>query len=497
MLVLDDLGFDKLGFYGATPPTCAPSSCLPPPDCLPPQTGCVGPYAATPNLDLLRSQGILFTRAYANPICSATRACIQTGKYSFRTGVGSLTNTLTAPGDFNLSSEEKLLAELVREGLQGGAVGLPYRCGAFGKWHLTTSLAQDYDHAVENGYQRFYGTMGNLANHFRYDKVEHDAGSAPALVSVDGRNTVPPFGTDTWSASVTTRDALAWINAQHNSFLAYVAFAPPHAPLQVPPAALLPAATLCELECAGLVPGDFVSAPADPPETLRLVHRALIEALDTEIGNLLDGLSPAQRANTMVFVIGDNGTLADLVDPPHDPTHAKLSVYELGVRVPLIVSGPLVKQPIPAGGWQSDALVSAVDLWLTIADVTGANAAQVVTPGDLDSQSFLSVIRDPLSPGSRTSVFSQIYTPNGVQPLPPPSCFSVNRRSLSDGEYKYVRVQQSKAATPCGTPLYVEELYHLPTDPEETVDLLQGSLTPEEAARLAALSAEMDALSGM
>jgi arylsulfatase A-like enzyme len=500
LIVLDDLGTDQLSFYGETPPTCPGGPCLPPPNCAALPANCVAEYAPTPNLAELREQGILFTRAYATPVCSSTRAYLQTGRYGFRTGIGRATNTVQVPGDVELPNSEKFLAELLRDGFghaNDGRIGLPYRSAAFGKWHLSTTLPEDRGHAVENGYQRFYGTMGNLGNHFRYTKVAHDAGSEPLAVSINGSKTVPAYGTDTWHASVTSRDALQWIRAQHDSFFAYVCFSPPHAPIQVPPAALLSYETNCALYCAGLAPGDFLSA-GDTPELVKLVHRALIEAVDAEIGNLVHGMSAAQRADTMILVMGDNGTVGFVIDePPHDSNHAKGEVYELGVRVPLIVSGPLVKAPIPAGGWQSDALVSAVDLWRTIADITGANAAGVVPLAELDSLSFCPVIRDPLSSGNRAFVYTQRFSPNGLIGTPPPWCYTDNQRGLTNGPYKYVRDQVALSNSPCGGPTYSEELYHLASDPEETVELISSGLSPEASAALALLRAEMNALSGL
>jgi arylsulfatase A-like enzyme len=498
VIVLDDLGTDKLEFYGLTPPTCSADPCTVP--CVPAPTGCVARYPATPSLDRLRRQGVWFTRAYATPFCSSTRACIQTGRYGFRTGVGHLTNTLSVPGDYELPSSEKLLSELVREGFpaNGPQFGRPYRCGAFGKWHLSTTRESDWGHAVENGYHRFYGTAGNVQNFFKYKRIEHDAGSPPIEETIDGRYTTPPYSTDTWHASVTSREAGEWIDAQNGPFLAYVAFSPPHLPLQVPPQELLSAETNCELGCAGLQPGDILDYQVDPVENLRLVYRAMVEAVDAEIGDLIDGMSEDKRNNTMIFVIGDNGTSQIVIDdPPHDPNHAKGYVYEWGIRVPLIVAGPLVKKPVSSEGWQSDALVSAVDLWRTIADITGADVDRVVEPGELDSLSFLPVLRDPTKPGKRSIVFSQLFLPNGVAPFPPPSCFTMNQRSTSNGTYKYIRTQTSVTGSPCGTPLYSEKLYHLPSDMEEAVNLLLSPLSPEASAALALLTAEMNGLSGL
>ena len=66
IIIVDDLGVDAVGAYaeGAAPPP-------------------------TPSLDALAARGVLFRNAWANPVCSATRALIMTGRYSFRTGIGA------------------------------------------------------------------------------------------------------------------------------------------------------------------------------------------------------------------------------------------------------------------------------------------------------------------------------------------------------------------------------------------------------------------------
>ena len=45
----------------------------------------------------------------------------------------------------------------------------------------------------------------------------------------------------------------------------------------------------------------------------------MLEALDTELGRLLAGIDPAVLAETIVFVVGDNGTAAQATTPPFDP----------------------------------------------------------------------------------------------------------------------------------------------------------------------------------
>ena len=68
MIIADDLGVDMLSMYGR-------GADIPP----------------TPNIDALKAKGVMFRNAWSNPFCSPTRATIQTGQYSLRTGVGYVT----------------------------------------------------------------------------------------------------------------------------------------------------------------------------------------------------------------------------------------------------------------------------------------------------------------------------------------------------------------------------------------------------------------------
>jgi arylsulfatase A-like enzyme len=481
VIVLDDVGTDKLSFYGETPPSTPAVSC---PGVAPP--GYVEPYANTPRLDALRQSGILFNSAYADPVCSPTRACFLTGRYPFRTGMG----TVSDAGGYKLPDSEVLIPELLKNGFRGSLPpGLPYKCGAFGKWHLTY-LTGNETHPTDNGFDRFYGSIANIASfdhsYFSWTKIEHDAGDPPPV----------PFTSTTWYGTATSTDASNWINAQSNAFFAYVCFNPPHSPFEVPPLDLVASGTRDEITCQGWVPGDQASA-TDPAPKRRLFYKAMLEAVDTEIGNLLDAIPPAKLANTMIFVMADNGTPESVMNvPPHTAGHGKATAYEWGVRVPLIVSGPLVPAP---GGFVSDVPVGAVDLWRTIAAITGANPSLAAPNVTIDSVSFLPVILDPLhQPGNRTYTFSQLFWPNGIPAAPPNQnqCFNGHSRSISDGSYMYVRTQNPKQRGNCDPPTYVQQFFRIGESHEETIDLLlNGPMPPGAQATYQAMTAEMDAVS--
>ncbi|MBI5364530.1 MAG: sulfatase-like hydrolase/transferase [Planctomycetes bacterium] len=429
VVVLDDVGVEKFGLYGLAAAT-----------------------PSTPNFDALCARGVRFTRAYGAPICGPTRSALQTGRYAFRTGFGTNVADSDGPRGFRLPDTEVLLPEMLRSA--------HYVSGAFGKWHLTWGTGDEL-HPNRNGYAHFAGCMGNTlgagngTGHYDWRRV---------VDGVANFVTGPPFDTTQWQASVARQDAVAWIRAQSRPWFAYVAFNPPHAPYSVPPFELLFARRRQAIEKLGLAPGDTVTA-ADPNRLL--VYDANIEAVDAELGALL---LAAADPNTLVIVLGDNGTPGEVIQPPFVPQHAKRSLYEQGIRVPFAAAGPGVVSP----GRTSDALVHAVDLWRTLASAAGV---AVTTPGaGRDSVSFLPVLENAAAIGARTRVFTQSFKPNGFGP------HLVELYAFHDGAYKLLRVAG------------VDQFYRIEVDPRETNDLIVSGMTPAESDRLTALREELDQL---
>ncbi len=480
MIVLDDVGTDKLRLYDETPPA-GPAGC-PTVQLLPP------PYPVTPRLEALARTGIVFERFYANPICMTTRACLQSGRYSSQTGFVGLTEATgpcLEPGGFTdcfkLPDSEVFLAELLRYGFPPEQA---YRSGAFGKWHLTRPWNRT--HAIDNGYEHFAGTITNLNSHYVWKKTLHDETGDPSVSEQTG-----------WSASVVRADAVEWINDQNGPFFAYVAFHAPHRPWELPPFELLSDETACELfelelssgSTGAYLPG-ALAVPEDPEPKIQLFYRAMLESLDAEIGNLLDGIEPGKLLNTMIFVVGDNGTLEQAISsPPHDRTHGKGSVYRLGTRVPMIVSGPVIPRA-PAGGWRTDELVGAVDLWRTIAALTNADESRafqklgVFPAPEMASISFAGLLRSPASAGPRTWAFSQGFVPGGI--VTPEStdfldCLLAHDRAMTDGAFTYIRRQAPKENA-CEPRTYLADQLFEWSDSNEQFNLIDehtGELVPD------------------
>ncbi|MEQ8840814.1 MAG: arylsulfatase [Acidimicrobiales bacterium] len=137
MVLLDDMGFSDTGPYGSE--------------------------ISTPTLDRLAAGGLQFTNYHTTPLCSPSRAAIQTGMNPHRVGFGAVANFDPGfPGwTMEISPEIQTLPEALR------ASG--YATYAVGKWHLTRDSAM-HDGAprdswpVQRGFDRFYGVLEGWTN---------------------------------------------------------------------------------------------------------------------------------------------------------------------------------------------------------------------------------------------------------------------------------------------------------------------------------------------
>jgi hypothetical protein len=106
----------------------------------------------------------------------------------------------------------------------------------------------------------------------------------------------------------------------------------------------------------------------------------------------------------MIVILGDNGTYAPAVKAPFDPLRAKATVYQTGVWTPLIVAGPLVKEP----GRQVGAMVNIADVFQLFGEIAGIDVHQAVpTSRPLDSVAMLPYLVNPQQKSVRKTNFTQ------------------------------------------------------------------------------------------
>jgi hypothetical protein len=227
-------------------------------------------------------------------------------------------------------------------------------------------------------------------------------------------------------SDATVNAAVDWIkqqNAAKKPWMSTVSFANDHTPYQQAPGYLLPGPTPDSVgfACTGNTVANEVAT--------RIISNQMIEAMDTEIGNLMVSTGLAQRnangtldyhpeqTNTMVIIIGDNGTFAPGVKVPFDPNRAKGYVYQTGVWVPLIIAGPLVASP----DREVTSMVNIADLFELFGEIAGADVRKIVPNSHmLDSQPMLAYLTKPNQPSIRTTNFTQ--TGNNIHVTPPPPC---------------------------------------------------------------------------
>jgi hypothetical protein len=209
-----------------------------------------------------------------------------------------------------------------------------------------------------------------------------------------------------YRTTIETDAAIKWIKSRPNDrpWMATVSYSAAHTPWQQAPKGLTPSSLAVSgnaLDCAD-------------PAAGRLIQNQMIEAMDTEFGRLMVETGLAERgqgggliydpktSNTVIVIVGDNGTLGYAAKLPFDGSLAKGTTYQTGVWVPLIVAGPDVVQP----GREVEHMVNAVDLFQFFAELAGVDAHKAV-PRTIDSVGLLPYLTDAGAASLRSINFSQ------------------------------------------------------------------------------------------
>jgi len=349
LFLADDLGWRDTTVYGST-------------------------FYETPNIERLARRGMKFTNAYAaSPLCSPTRASILTGQYPGRLRLTTpachlpqvvLDPRLPATGP----PTRKALTPQTRTRLPNRYLTVAemlktagYRTGFFGKWHLGHA-----PYLPEN--QGFDVVVGG----------RHHPGPPRSYFSPWPIDTIPQPSKGEHITDRLAKEAVEFIrdNKQQPFLLCFWDYSV-HAPFEA------------KQELIEKYRGK--AAPDNPQRNP--VMGAMIEPLDDAVGALLDTLDSLRLAkDTIIILFSDNGgnmynTVEGLPPTNNRPLrNGKGSIYEGGVRVPMIVVWP----GEVSSSTTSEAVVSSVDLYPTILEMVGLRprADQV-----LDGLSIAGVLR--------------------------------------------------------------------------------------------------------
>ncbi len=338
LVVADDLGYAELGSYGQK-------------------------RIRTPHLDRLAAEGLRFTDFYAgSPVCAPSRYVLMTGLHGGHAYLRD-NREVQPEGQWPIPDSTVTLAELLR------ARG--YATGAFGKWGL--GFVGSEGDPNRQGFDLFYGYNCQRQAHnfypthlWRNNRKELLEGNHRG---VTGRQ---------YSHDLIEAEALRFVREHRDRpFFLFVPFTIPHLALQVPED------SLAEYR------GQWEDPPYDgkngylPHPNPRAAYAAMVTRMDRSVGRLMETLRQAGLdRQTIVLFTSDNGPTYDRLGGSDSDFFRsagifrgyKGSVYEGGIRVPLIARWP---GHIKAG--RTSALPAAFyDLLPTLVEIAGGQPHQPV-----------------------------------------------------------------------------------------------------------------------
>lgn len=432
LILADDLGYGEIGRYGQK-------------------------KIRTPHLNRLYDQGMHFTRAYSGaPVCAPSRCVLMTGVPTTRAAIRD-NREVRPEGQAAMPAGTPTIASHLK------AAG--WRTGAMGKWGLGAIGSASDPNAA--GFEIFFGYNCQREAHnffppwlwLNREKVWLDnprfrAHQRAASVSMGQSE----FRGTQYAPDLMLEQARAFLRVEDpRPFFLYLPFVEPHLAMQPPP------------EWVERYPEEWDEKPYLgtkgylPHPRPRAGYAAMISDLDEHVGSLMALLEELGMADdTIVMFTSDNGPTHDVggVDTTFFNSAGGLrgrkgSVYEGGLRVPLIVRWP----GVTGGGRRSTELVAAEDFLPTMLDLAG-----IETPGPTpEARSFLGALRGEDLP-DRAPIVHEFHGYGGQQ-------------AVIGERYKLVRRDLKRKVKPF-------ELYDLKGDVLETTDL--AASMPELVRELAA-----------
>ena len=402
-ILADDLGYMDLNAY-ATKTLGTPASAQ---------------FYETPNINRLAAEGMAFSQAYANPLCSPTRASIITGKYAAR--MGFMTATAGSASTFYNRGEKAPPGFKEQDALWGDKIdiqqawingytnialpsGQPqdsgvnettlaealqgYTSAFIGKWHLGGHGSEGYQPHDQGFHEIAYLDAGSSPYYKWKNEWNRKQKQFPKMrqaVLMQGRpgdSTGRDYLTDdltTQAENFLVEQAAA---KQKKPFFLYFCEFAVHSPLQAPK-------TLEDYFANKKTRGWNGQRNA--------TYAAMIKTLDESVGRIMAKLrATGLDENTLVVFMSDNGGIAYDAKSTNGLTTSnaplkgsKAMVYEGGIRVPLI----LWQKNQPNKGAWCDVPVHCTDLFPTLLRFAG----QKPDVSTIDGRSIKPLLTDPLN----------------------------------------------------------------------------------------------------
>lgn len=392
---------------------------------------CLGnPVMHTPAVDAFKKESLLFTQFHVSPTCSPCRAALMSGRHEFKNGV-----THTIRERERMSLKTFTLPQMLK------SVG--YTTGIFGKWHLGDEEAyrpenrgfdEVYIHGGGGIGQTFPGSCGDAPG---------NSNIGPALWHNGKFEKNTGYCTDLFFGQ-----AIRWIDAQRQTkqpFFAYIPLNAAHGPHVVPEKYYQ----------------QYLGKPGVSEDTAKFF--GMLENVDANFGVLLAKLKEwGLENNTLVIYIGgDNGSTSGKKIFNAGLRDGKGSAYQGGTRAAAFFRWPAGGIP---GGTECNALSGHLDIFPTLAEITGAKASDEVK-AQVEGLSLLPLLKNPKSSWpDRFLVHHVGRWGNG---------------KAAESKYTKCAIQNARF-----TLVNNEELYDLKADPGETTNVIAKH--PEVVASLRA-----------
>jgi len=390
--LIDDMGFADCGFNGGT-------------------------QIKTPNIDALSKKGVILENYYVQPLCSATRCTLMTGRTPNHHGVYG---ALKPESRYGLPLDERILPQLLKTAGYTSAIVGKWHCGDYKPEYLPMHRGWDHQYGVWYGQLDYFThKSGGREDWYRDDKPLHENGYTTFLIANEairliklhaatvgaaapGNAGVPPAdegrpdprpdrrqgapATLAGAAAPTVNRKPKTVNSVDDGGSATVASAAPPLFLYVP---------------FNAVHGPF----EDPPEyekpyaalkPTRRTYAGMLAAADEAIGQIYAALVETGMAdNTLIIFSSDNGGVQPGDRADNTPLRdGKGSIYEGGLRSCAFVIWPNHIAP----NTRATPPVQLADWYPTLAALTGADISPAVQKKKLDGQNILPLLLEGKAP---------------------------------------------------------------------------------------------------
>ena len=386
------------------------------------EPGSKSDYFETPNLVKFANSGMRFSNAYSSaPVCAPSRYSIQFGKTPARLSLIRVGMNTDHINHDDFISIPKALKKNNSD----------YRTAHFGKWGMGSNPSV-------LGYDVSDGPTKNIDGNFNNNKNQWQN-----VLKKDPKNIY----------SITNR-AIEFMNSstlEKKPFYLQISHYAVHSNIESTQESYI----RFKDKPKGLFQKDQGFA-------------AMTYDLDQTIGILLDKVKELGiEDNTYIIYMSDNGSVPNIPGAKkyeksynYPLSRGKWDAFEGGIRVPLIISGPGIKN-----GSESAVPVSGSDLLPTIIELAGGKSIRLT---ETDGGSFMSILLNKDKKQIKRSVdgiFFHVPYKNGIALKRPHS-------AVRRGDYKLIKFQDDKSVL----------LFNLATDKREEFNL--ANQNPEKAKEL-------------